>query len=101
MIDGCHSFLEAADNLMHHGAKSVYIIATHAILSGNSLRQIEECPNVHKIVVTNTYPLSAERRAQCSKLQVLDISATLAEAIRRTHNGESISYLFSQVPKNL
>ncbi|KFH65793.1 hypothetical protein MVEG_07896 [Podila verticillata NRRL 6337] len=101
MIDGCHSFLEAADNLMHHGAKSVYIIATHAILSGNSLRQIEECPNVHKIVVTNTYPLPAEKCAQCSKLQVLDISATLAEAIRRTHNGESISYLFSQVPKNL
>ncbi|GJJ69853.1 ribose-phosphate pyrophosphokinase [Entomortierella parvispora] len=101
MIDGCHSFLEAADNLVSHGAKSVYIIATHGILSGNSLRQIEECANVHKIVVTNTYPIPQEKRALCSKLQVLDISATLAEAIRRTHNGESISYLFSQVPKNL
>ncbi|KAG0057667.1 hypothetical protein BGZ83_005606 [Gryganskiella cystojenkinii] len=101
MIDGCHSFLEAADNLVSHGAKSVYIIATHGILSGNSLRQIEECANVHKIVVTNTYPIPQEKRALCSKLEVLDISATLAEAIRRTHNGESISYLFSQVPKNL
>ncbi|KAF8951460.1 hypothetical protein CPC16_007245 [Podila verticillata] len=101
MIDGCHSFLEAADNLVNHGAKSVYIIATHGILSGNSLRQIEECSNVHKIVVTNTYPIPPEKRALCSKLNVLDISATLAEAIRRTHNGESISYLFSQVPKNL
>ncbi|KAF9973069.1 hypothetical protein BGZ73_003733 [Actinomortierella ambigua] len=101
MIDGCHSFLEAADNLVLHGAKSVYIIATHGILSGNSLRQIEECSNVHRIVVTNTYPIPPEKRALCSKLKVLDISATLAEAIRRTHNGESISYLFSQVPKNL
>ncbi|KAG0263235.1 hypothetical protein BG011_009070 [Mortierella polycephala] len=101
MIDGCHSFLEAADNLVNHGAKQVYIIATHGILSGNSLRQIEECTNVHKIVITNTYPIPIEKRALCSKLQVLDISATLAEAIRRTHNGESISYLFSQVPKNL
>ncbi|KAF9926239.1 hypothetical protein FBU30_004134 [Linnemannia zychae] len=100
MIDGCHSFLEAADNLVSHGAKQVYLIATHGILSGNSLRQIEECPNVHKIVVTNTYPIPHEKRALCSKLVVLDISATLAEAIRRTHNGESISYLFSQVPKN-
>ncbi|KAF9340404.1 hypothetical protein BGZ91_002215 [Linnemannia elongata] len=100
MIDGCHSFLEAADNLVSHGAKQVYIIATHGILSGNSLRQIEECSNVHKIVVTNTYPIPIEKRALCSKLVVLDISATLAEAIRRTHNGESISYLFSQVPKN-
>ncbi|KAF9582594.1 hypothetical protein BGW38_010994 [Lunasporangiospora selenospora] len=101
MIDGCHSFLEAADNLVGHGAKSVNIIATHGILSGNSLRQIEECSNVDKIIVTNTYPLPAEKRALCSKLHILDISATLAEAIRRTHNGESISYLFSQVPKNL
>ncbi|KAG0301470.1 hypothetical protein BGZ98_008332 [Dissophora globulifera] len=101
MIDGCHSFLEAADNLVSHGAKQVYIIATHGILSGKSLRNIEECPNVHKIVVTNTYPLPAEKRAVCSKLHILDISPTLAEAIRRTHNGESISYLFTQVPKNL
>ncbi|KAG0280976.1 hypothetical protein BGZ95_007651 [Linnemannia exigua] len=88
------------DNLVSHGAKQVYIVATHGILSGNSLRQIEECSNVHKIVVTNTYPIPIEKRALCSKLVVLDISATLAEAIRRTHNGESISYLFSQVPKN-
>ncbi|KAF9116363.1 hypothetical protein BGX27_003046 [Mortierella sp. AM989] len=101
MIDGCHSFLEAADMLVEHGAKQVYIIATHGILSGNSLRQIEECDNVHRIVVTNTYPIPVEKRTLSSKLKVLDISATLAEAIRRTHNGESISYLFSQVPKNL
>ncbi|KAF9170563.1 hypothetical protein BGX21_010495 [Mortierella sp. AD011] len=101
MIDGCHSFLEAADNLVSHGAKQVYIIATHGILSGNSLRQIEECTSVHKVVVTNTYPFPAEKRALSSKLKVLDISATLAEAIRRTHNGESISYLFTQVPKSL
>ncbi|KAF9901697.1 hypothetical protein BX616_002174 [Lobosporangium transversale] len=101
MIDGCHSFLEAADNLVSHGAKQVYIIATHGILSGNSLRQIEDCTNVHKIVVTNTYPIPLEKRALCPKLTVLDITPTLAEAIRRTHNGESISYLFHQVPKNL
>lgn len=31
-------------------------------------------------------------------LQVIDISMILAEAIRRTHNGESVSYLFSHVP---
>lgn len=31
-------------------------------------------------------------------LQVIDVSMILAEAIRRTHNGESVSYLFSNVP---
>ena len=31
-------------------------------------------------------------------VQVIDISMILAEAIRRTHNCESVSYLFSHVP---
>ena len=31
-------------------------------------------------------------------LKVIDVSMMLAEAIRRTHNGESVSYLFSNVP---
>uniref|UniRef100_A0A183BZ36 Ribose-phosphate pyrophosphokinase n=1 Tax=Globodera pallida TaxID=36090 RepID=A0A183BZ36_GLOPA len=32
------------------------------------------------------------------RLTCIDISMILAEAIRRTHNGESVSYLFSHVP---
>ncbi|KAB0403119.1 hypothetical protein E2I00_016473 [Balaenoptera physalus] len=36
--------------------------------------------------------------ADCFFLSVIDISMILAEAIRRTHNGESVSYLFSHVP---
>ena len=30
--------------------------------------------------------------------QIIDVSMILAEAIRRTHNCESVSYLFSHVP---
>lgn len=35
---------------------------------------------------------------QCPKIRVIDISPTIAEAIRRTHNGESVSYLFNHAP---
>ena len=35
-----------------------------------------------------------EHQKDCAKLVMLDISATIAESIRRTHNGESISLLF-------
>ncbi len=35
-----------------------------------------------------------EHQMNCTKLVTLDISATIAESIRRTHNGESISLLF-------
>ena len=30
--------------------------------------------------------------------QCIDVSMMFAEAVRRTHNGESVSYLFSNVP---
>jgi ribose-phosphate pyrophosphokinase len=53
---------------------------------------------LEELVVTNTIP-HEEKKRQCPKLKSIDISATLAEAIRRTHNGESISYLFSHAPE--
>jgi len=48
-------------------------------------------------VVTNTVPLE-EKKRRCEKIETIDIGPTLAEAIRRTHNGESVSYLFSHAP---
>ena len=50
-----------------------------------------------RLQVTNTCP-HEEVKARCDKIRTIDISAILAEAIRRTHNGESISYLFNHVP---
>ena len=43
--------------------------------------------------VTNTVPQKSHEAA-CSKLVTIDVSPTIAESIRRTHNGESISLLF-------
>lgn len=43
--------------------------------------------------VTNTVP-QQQHEAACSKLVTIDVSPTIAESIRRTHNGESISLLF-------
>lgn len=43
--------------------------------------------------VTNTIP-QKKHAELCSKLVTIDVSPTIAESIRRTHNGESISLLF-------
>jgi ribose-phosphate pyrophosphokinase len=72
----------------------VYIIATHGILSGDGLRQIETCSAIDGIIATNSYPLPEDKRSASSKLTQVDVSWLFAEAIRRTHNGESMSYLF-------
>ncbi|XP_011146066.1 phosphoribosyl pyrophosphate synthase-associated protein 2 isoform X3 [Harpegnathos saltator] len=48
------------------------------------------------VVVTNTVPHDVQKM-QCPKIKTVDISILLAEAIRRIHNKESMSYLFKNV----
>ncbi|XP_023388113.1 ribose-phosphate pyrophosphokinase 2 [Pteropus vampyrus] len=82
--------------LLSAGATKVYAILTHGIFSGPAISRINNAA-FEAVVVTNTIP-QEEKMNHCSKIQVIDISMILAEAIRRTHNGESVSYLFSHVP---
>ncbi|KAJ3369522.1 hypothetical protein GGF31_005232 [Allomyces arbusculus] len=97
MADTCGTLCLAAKTLVDHGASAVYAIVTHGILSGKALQAINDSP-LTQVVVTNTIPHD-EKKVKCPKLATIDISATLAEAIRRTHNGESVSYLFTHAPE--
>ena len=83
----------AATKLKDAGATTVYAMVTHGILSGPALDRITDSP-IAQCIVTNTLPQLHHQQA-CPKLEVLDLSTTVAEAIRRTHNGESVSYLFN------
>ncbi|GBN20841.1 Ribose-phosphate pyrophosphokinase 1 [Araneus ventricosus] len=96
MADTCGTICHAADRLLEAGAQKVYAILTHGIFSGSAISRINNAV-FEAVVVTNSIPQD-KHMAECSKIQCIDISMILAEAIRRTHNGESISYLFSHVP---
>jgi ribose-phosphate pyrophosphokinase len=48
-----------------------------------------------RLQVTNTIP-QTKNKENCPKLVIVDISPIIAESIRRTHNGESISLLFGE-----
>lgn len=93
MIDKAGSWIAAAETVVKRGgATKVYCIATHGLFGGDSLRDLQECECIEQIIVTNSFPL--EEQTNRNKLVVLDVSPLLAEAIRRNHNGESISQLF-------
>lgn len=49
IIDGPNSFLDAAEHLKRCGASKVYIIATHGILSGNAVQEIEDSEAVEEV----------------------------------------------------
>lgn len=70
-------FITCSSKLTAPGAGDAINILNNSVLS--------------QIVVTNTVPLG-DKIQKCKKLRVIDVSPTLAEAIRRTHNGESVRY---------
>jgi ribose-phosphate pyrophosphokinase len=95
MIDKAGSWIAAAETVVKRGgATKVYCMATHGLFGGDALRELDECDEIEAIVVTDAFPIPEEKRRGVRKLQVLDVSGLLSEAIRRNHNGESISQLY-------
>ena len=92
MVDTAGTLCHAAKALKEHGAAQVYAYATHPVLSGRAIENIENSV-LDALVVTNTIPLSAAAQA-CSRIRQLDMSAVVAEAVRRISNEESISAMF-------
>ncbi|CCG81282.1 Ribose-phosphate pyrophosphokinase [Taphrina deformans PYCC 5710] len=91
MCDSPGAFIAAAEHLVKNcGAERVYVVATHGLFQGTCLAQMQACDCIYRIVVTNTYPLTPDQYRATDKLEVIDVSSVLAEAIRRTHNGESL-----------
>jgi ribose-phosphate pyrophosphokinase len=109
MADTCGTLAKAAETLTKNGAKDVVALVTHGILSGNAIDTLKKGA-LSRLVITNTVPIAEEKiealrqsyeegqngeKGKGCKLDFIDIAPVLAEAIRRTHNGESVSYLFT------
>jgi len=96
MVDTAGTLCRAAGILKEKGAKKVVAYATHAVLSGNAINNINNS-ELDELVTTNTIPLSKDA-ANCSKIRQLSIAPTLAEVIKRISEEESISTIFADIP---
>ncbi|KAA1477722.1 phosphoribosyl pyrophosphokinase [Dentipellis sp. KUC8613] len=94
MIDSGKTLSLAARSLKENGAKVIHALVSHGLFSETRMSVIDTLP-LESLVVTNTIPQD-EHKLDCSKLVIMDITPTIAESIRRTHNGESISLLFGE-----
>ena len=92
IADTAGTLCNAAEALKAQGAKKVFAYIVHPVLSGESANKISES-KLDQLVVTDTIPLSELGQA-CKKIRVISLAATLAEAIRRVNNEESISEMF-------
>lgn len=93
MIDTAGTLTQAVDSLLDNGAKRVFAVATHPVLSEPAISRLMESP-VEKVCVTDTIPLTEAAKAS-GKFDVVSMAPVVAEAIKRIHQHDSISALFT------
>jgi ribose-phosphate pyrophosphokinase len=92
MISTAGTVISAAKTAKAIGkAKAVYILATHGVLCGNAIKNLNDAP-IEKVVITDTIPLTPEKRIP--RIDVLTVAELLADAIKRIHFNQSVSELF-------
>jgi ribose-phosphate pyrophosphokinase len=88
------STIEAAETLKKAKAKSIIAAITHGVLSGPAIERIDKCKALEKLLISDSIPLDDDKKHP--KIEVLSVAGLLCEAIKRTHNEESISCLFDK-----
>ncbi|MBA2533216.1 MAG: ribose-phosphate diphosphokinase, partial [Nocardioidaceae bacterium] len=91
MIDTAGTITKAAEALTVAGAAGVVCAVTHAVLSGPAVDRLKNS-EIAEVIVTNTLPLSDERRFD--KLTELSIAPLISRAIREVFEDGSVTSLF-------
>ena len=92
MVDTAGTICSAAQAAIEAGAQEVLAVCSHAVLSGPAIDRLEKSP-IRELVATDTIA-QGPRSSACQKVKILSVAGLIAEAIRRTHQEESISSLF-------
>ena len=92
IVDTAGTIVTAAAALRKAGARRVIGCCTHGVLSGPAIERLRSSA-IEELVVTDTIPVRPEAQ-KSGKVNVRSVAHLLAEAIRRTHDEESISSLF-------
>ena len=98
IIDTAGTMTEAANILIKFGAKEVYAVATHSILSDPAMERLSKS-QIKEVVVTNTINIPKEKITD--KLKIISIAPLLAETIKRTHEGLPMGVVYERLYKKL
>jgi ribose-phosphate pyrophosphokinase len=84
------SMLELLARLRERGARTYRLACTHGLFAKDAVSRLAEADDVLEIVATNTMP----NTGTSAKLTILSVAPLFAEALRRIHNGESLTSMF-------
>lgn len=97
IADSCNTLIKAADLCINYGgAARVSAVVSHGLFSDPDALTKLMTSSISELIVSNSIPpLSAAYLSlHCPKVRVISIAPLFAEAIRRSHYGESVSQLF-------
>lgn len=95
MVDTAGTLCQAANAVAEKGALKIIAICTHAVLSGDSLRKIEESA-ISKLYVSDS--INLDNKNLPKKIKVLTTANLFGEAIMRISGEKSVSSLFNDFP---
>ena len=91
MIDTGGTICNAASTAIENGAIDVTVVATHPVLSGESVDRLQNS-SIKKVIVCDTIKLDENKIFK--KLEIVSTANVFAESIRRIDSGESLSSMF-------
>ena len=80
------------DLLIKNGAKSIRAIATHGILSGSAIDNLNKS-SISELIVSDTIPSVYEKAKVSTKLKIISSSDLISSSIHRLIKSQSISEL--------
>ena len=91
LVDTGETITSAAKTLIEKGALDVKICATHALLSGDAIKNIEDCP-ASEALFLDTIPTSIINTSK--KIKYLSMAKLLSKAMLYIHQDKSLGKLF-------
>ena len=95
-VDTGSSIEQAVETVKKNGARDIYLVFVHPILSSDGAQRLASLPIKH-IITTDTVPISADKlKILEGKLTILSVASLLGEVIMRAHEGRSVGEMFNE-----
>jgi ribose-phosphate pyrophosphokinase len=93
MVDTAGTLTLGAQALIDLGAKEVYAMCVHGILSDPAIERLNSSV-IKKLIITDTIEVPQSKLDETDKLEIISVGSLLAGAIENVYNGTSISHIF-------
>lgn len=95
-VDTGGSISQAVNLVKQNGARDVYLMFVHAILSQNGAERLASLP-IKQIITTDSAPLSTDKMKFLEdRITVISVAPLLGEVIKRAHEGRSVGEMFNE-----